>query len=499
MKDSDRRAWLGAAAVVVAVGALVRLVLPELRPIHHDEAVNWYLSGRVVSSGLYHYDPSNYHGPLFFYLTALGRPLAFVTGRLTALRVPTMLAGAAMIPLVLASYRLQGRRAALMCGAFLALSPTAVFYARDAIHETWLALFTLGAMVWAGLALRSDRPVRDLAIAGACIGGMVATKETAVLTFAGWGVALLVLLAVHGRGLLPMPSRRALGAAALSAGVVVLVVFSGYGRAPGDLMGLFETLVLWGNRGMEGDGHEKAWWTFGWWLLRGEGPFVLIAVVALLDSLRTRDPGDLGLATWLLVTTALYSAISYKTPWCLFQLTLPAALLAGRWTARRLPPRAGIAVAGLALIGAAALTTLSSFVRYDEPDEPLVYVQTHRRSEEAASAMAGVLDAVGDEASLRYFYSARYPFNWYLDRGGLEPEHVDGVLPENVDGDVIVANPHELPEIQATISHPYFWQRFRFREGMQLDVWVADRHVEALRDPSGWELVGPVEPDAELP
>jgi len=489
----DRRPWLVGAALVIVVGTVARLVFPDLRPIHNDEAVNWYLSGRVINNGVYHYDPSNYHGPLFFYLTAAGRPLAWIFGRLTALRVPTMLAGAAMIPLVLATARQQGRRSALLAAAFLALSPAAVFYARDAIHETWLALFTLGALVAAWRACTSERPVRDWAIAGACVGGMVAMKETAVLTFVGWAAALGAMVAMGGWSALPRPSGKAIGAAGGAAGAVVVASYSGFGQAPGDLLGLFETLTLWGQRGMEGDGHEKAWWTFGWWLLRAEGPAVVLSVAALVAAAWTRDRGDVGLAVWLVVTTALYSAISYKTPWCALQLTLPAALLAGRWVGR-LPLPAAWAVGGLGLVGAAALTVSSSFVRYDVIEEPLVYVQTHRETAYAVGVVGDVLDAVGSDATLRYFYSARYPFNWYLDRGGLEPEDEDG-MPSHVDGDAIIASPHRLPDLQETMTQDYLWQRFDFREGMQVDVWIALEHEALIDDNGGWARVSPIGPD----
>jgi hypothetical protein len=57
-------------ALAVAVAALLRLWQIELRPLHHDEGVNWVLLRLLHDHGTYVFNPGNYHGPTLYY-TAL--------------------------------------------------------------------------------------------------------------------------------------------------------------------------------------------------------------------------------------------------------------------------------------------------------------------------------------------------------------------------------------------------------------------------------------------
>ena len=63
------RAWWIAYASVLVVAAFVRLYQLELRPMHHDEGVNGFFLNNLMRSGIFRYDPSNYHGPTLYYFT----------------------------------------------------------------------------------------------------------------------------------------------------------------------------------------------------------------------------------------------------------------------------------------------------------------------------------------------------------------------------------------------------------------------------------------------
>ena len=131
----------GAYILIVAVGAAFRLACLDLKPAHFDEGVNgWFVDG-MTHHGYYHYDPSNFHGPLHFYALFVSQTLL---GRnLWALRLPTALASIGCIVLVLAFRSYFSRRACLIAAFAMAVSPGMVFYGRDAIHETWLVFFLL--------------------------------------------------------------------------------------------------------------------------------------------------------------------------------------------------------------------------------------------------------------------------------------------------------------------------------------------------------------------
>ena len=54
--------------LVFLIGLLVRIIFPELKLLHHDEAIHAWLTYDLITKGTYLYDPM-YHGPLLYYLT----------------------------------------------------------------------------------------------------------------------------------------------------------------------------------------------------------------------------------------------------------------------------------------------------------------------------------------------------------------------------------------------------------------------------------------------
>jgi uncharacterized protein (TIGR03663 family) len=173
MSTTSRRTIVVAIVAIAAVAAVLRLWHLELRPPHHDEGVNGWFTENILHDGYYAYDPENYHGPLYFYLLTASRKL--LGFGLVSLRMPGALIGlgACFIPLMLR--RRLGWSVTLASCAVLATSPTLVYYARYAIHETLLA--ALGLLAAACMLRWADRGHRYwLVAAGASIAGMVATK-----------------------------------------------------------------------------------------------------------------------------------------------------------------------------------------------------------------------------------------------------------------------------------------------------------------------------------
>ncbi|MCA1555586.1 MAG: glycosyltransferase family 39 protein, partial [Acidobacteria bacterium] len=148
-EELSPRAWWVAYAAVMLVAALVRFYQLGLRPMHHDEGVNGFFLSNLMRTGIYHYDPSNYHGPTLYYFAL---PLAAVAERLHVfgewtVRLIPLIFGLATIWLVLSLRRYIGAIGALSAGALLALSPGFVFFSRYFIHEMMFVFFTLGVVV----------------------------------------------------------------------------------------------------------------------------------------------------------------------------------------------------------------------------------------------------------------------------------------------------------------------------------------------------------------
>ena len=466
---------------LLLLAAVARLLLPELRPIHHDEAVNWFKAGRILREGHFTYDAANYHGPITHYVHAWARFFARLlrVDTLTALRLPAMLAGLAMVPVAL---RLKRPDVAVA----VAFSPTLVVFSRDAIHEIWLALFSMLAIA----ALFSQHRHRLFGL-GAAVGAMLATKETLVITLACWGAAALAAeLAERGtlRRLLPPLLR---GWKPLGLGFVLVVVpfFAGFGGDPGGLVRLGETLAIWTNRGLEGGGHSQPWTTMLRWLVEAEPAWLLAALFAL-PSLRR--PADAAAFAWFVTAAAVYAAIPYKTPWCLVQIALPLTFLAGRGLANLAAHRWGRFLALLLVAGSIARVVDLAFVRYDEDGAPLVYVQTHRELHEAMGIVLDTLDRDPD-ATVRTLHHVRYPMNWYLRHRDLIKTPLDEA-PEALSDAVLLVAPKNDLEVRELITRPYLRKRFRLRDGHRLEVWLAEPSSQ-----DHWERIAPVPRTFEPP
>jgi len=182
--EISRRAWRIAYASVMLVAAFVRLYQLELRPMHHDEGVNGFFLNNLIRTGVFRYDPTNYHGPTLYYFTL---PLATVAERLNVygtwtVRLLPLIFGLATVWLALGLRRYIGRIGALAAGALLALSPGVVFFSRYFIHEMMFVFFTLGIVVAALRFYEYDAPPDSLnASPGAPLGSGIAAASVALV------------------------------------------------------------------------------------------------------------------------------------------------------------------------------------------------------------------------------------------------------------------------------------------------------------------------------
>jgi uncharacterized protein (TIGR03663 family) len=383
-----------ALVVVLAVAAALRLPSLDRRPPHHDEGVNGSLAAEVARTGVYRYDPANFHGPLYFYALAASRP-----ADLTELRLPTALVGIAMcgLPFLLGI----GARRALAIGLLLATSPLLVYFARFAIHETLLVALTLA---FACCVLRRiDGGGRGWAVASiVLVAAVVATKETAALLV----VAALAVAAIDRRAFV----RWWPGSAAVALGLAFavgfhVVVFTAAFRDLRGLKASVDAYLAWAGRGAE-HGHAKPWW----YHLALLGRYELVLAIAAVAGVLQRDVIARVGGLLALALLAAYSLVPYKTPWLVTSavalLAIPAGHLLG-------DPRArlhGAAVLALVTGAAAAQAVRLSFVRPADPRELAVYVQT---SDDYAAYMR-TIDRAGPGATIAVDVRDPWPLPWVL-------------------------------------------------------------------------------------
>src|SRR5205807_7306517 len=155
---------------------------------------------QVIHNGFYRYDPTNYHGPVHFYVLLLSQSLF---GRnLWAIRLPVVLVSIGCVWFALKFELLVGRNVSRIAALAMAVSPGFVFYGRYAIHEVWLLLFTM--MFILGLLRLWKRGTPGyLWCAGMGLSGMILTKETYIIHLACAVAAIPVLMVSNAVNRLP--------------------------------------------------------------------------------------------------------------------------------------------------------------------------------------------------------------------------------------------------------------------------------------------------------
>jgi len=442
--------WLGLGLLLVLAGAL-GLRCPQLDrlPMHNDEAVNALKIQGLWEKGSYVYDPNEYHGPTLHYFTL---PLVWLSpardfSQLSekTLRLAPVIFGVALIVLLWLLRDGLGWPATLMAGLLTAISPAMVFYSRYFIHEMLLVCFTMVVLA-AGWRYVQTRQVRWAIVAGTGVGLMYATKETFVITI---GMMCLAGLATVCWGrqrhecILVFRSlwnpKHAL-AALIPAVVVSVLLFTSFFTNPSGVFDSVRSYMPWLHRA---GGHSPHIHPFNFYLERlaffhqGHGPvwseglILLLALVGALAAVTGRGlatteiPVARFIALYTILLTLTYSAISYKTPWCMLSflhgMILSAGIGAGallrvfnrRWMQA--------AISSLLVLGAAHLVWqawLASYVYESDRRNPYVYAQTVPDIIELVDQVKALskLHPDGDQMLLKVMVpeSDYWPLPWYL-------------------------------------------------------------------------------------
>lgn len=526
----------GPALVIVLAALTLRVPRLDQRPMHGDEANQAVRTGILLDSGVYHYDPSDHHGPvLYFAALPFCRATAACFAETTEWNyrlVPVAFSGLTLLLMLGLGVRSNGglfpdRAGLLAAMALTAVSPAMVYYSRFFIQETMFVTFLTGMLVCAVRVVRArERGLTRQAAGfaggfGAFAGLAFATKETVVLSLAAAGVAALAAC-----GWRPLwreaRSRDALWALAAAALVAVLLYTSFFTYPQGLYDALFSTVSAYFKRATAVPEHQHPWDFYLkilFWFKYGRGPvwseagLLLPAAVALVAAFwparRTVTPDAAQqapaqratrwvrfLGVYTLVLTALYSLIPYKTPWCGLTFLHGYILLAGVGTGnvleavRGCPKIARVAVQTLvaALVGLlvwrhSAQACRACFKYPADPRNPYVYAHTGSDAMNlvaAVDAAARSADGYATLIALAVPTPDTWPLPWYL-RKYANVGYWTRVeeIPESFKPAVVIASADQGDVADARFGAGKRASFFGIRPGVLLNVFVP------VREPGG--------------
>ena len=495
--------------LVASAGLALGLRVPGLsaRPMHLDEAVQAVKTGILMETGEYRYDPHQYHGPTLYYFALA--PAWLVSGGTfegTTEGVYRGVVAAFGVGLVLLVALLSdglGRGQVLAAAVLTAISPAFVFYTRFYMQEPLLVFFTAGAVA-AGWRYARTRRWRWAVAAGVCLGLMHATKETCLIAYAAMAIALAATVAwARWRDRQPLALRAHVRPAAVVAGVAAAVGVSTlfftsfFTHARGPLDSLL-TYVHCFHRAAADPLHLHPWHYYLGMILRfryGNGPVWSEAAIVVLaglgfaaacrPSLAPHSNRHLlrFLAVYTLAMTAVYSAIPYKTPWCMLSFLHGMILLAGVGAtvlATALPTRP-LRAGACALLLLAGLhlgwqAYRASFPYCADPRNPYVYAQTGRdllRLAERVEDLARV-HPKGRDMVIKVIAepSDYWPLPWYLRR--FKNVGYWQQPPQDADAAVVITSTAAAPKVAGRFSDSYQPEHYGLRPDVLLVV-----HIES--------------------
>lgn len=436
------KGWFAAGFVVIALlAAAFRLPDLTLRPLHNDEGDNAIKFRGLWNENDYKYDPTEFHGPTLPYFTL---PAAWLNGsrhfndfsEATFRRVTAVFGIGTVLLLLLLTPEL-GKTEALWGALFAAVSPALVYYSRDYIHETLLLFFTvLAAGAWWRFC--QSKHWGWCVLAGIGLGLMAATKETFICAVAAFVVAAAF---VPGFGSWQV-NKKGIALTGGIAALIGIVFFSSFFSNWPGVLGAIETYVPWLHRAGGGSPHVHPWYFYFQRLFfyhANGGPFWsegLIGILAIVGScVAFRSAATLArfVAFYTLCLTLIYTALPYKTPWCLIQFYYGMIVLAGVGagalvrTVASLPFKGAIAAGILALTGQLGWQAwMQNFgfdrggIPYCDTDKnPYVYSQTSAdiyRLLETVEAVAGAAKSGLDTPIEVMSPNSYWPLPWYLRR-----------------------------------------------------------------------------------
>jgi uncharacterized protein (TIGR03663 family) len=453
----DWTPWL-----IVALGALLRVLLLGIKPPHFDEGINGWFVDQMTKTGFYRYDPTNYHGPLHFYILFLSQTLF---GRnLWALRMPVVIGSTLCIWLAMKFEPFFGRNLSRFAALAMAVSPGFVFYGRYSIHEVWLLLFSMMFILGLLGLWRAGTP-NYLWCAGMGLFGMILTKETYIIHLVCAAIAILVTWLSHkltpAEGIQPAKQSWTTSQliSVLAIGLAALIFFySGTFMNWKGVAGLYETFAAWFTTGKNGNGHEKPW--YYWLMLIGRyEPAIALGLLTCLACQMFREITLRYLAIYAVGTLAAYSIVNYKTPWCIISIVWPFLYLfgAGIVLLENKVRLLGRTLAGLAVLVSLVLCLRINYFRCTTDTEPYVYVQTYNDIRK--------LDPIVTLAKKNPTYyqlvghmirTSAYPIPWILGDFPKVGYYEHDAIPSPIDADFLLVQQDKIATVEAKLKGTYY-------------------------------------------
>lgn len=455
---------------LLLLASFLHFSLLGLRPPHHDEGVFGYFVDQIREKGFYKYDPTNYHGPLhyyimFFFQTLFGRTIE-------VLRLPDALISILSVYWLTLFSPFVGRKTAFISAFAMALSPGFIYFGGFASQEPFQVFYTI-LILWGLLGLWHDGAKKYLWAIGIGFTLNFLNKETYIIPVGCFILAWITLLiferfspSAHFQISKQTWTKKDLFWVVFICFALAVFFYSGTFFNVQGLIDLFQPYTAWYKTGFTGGGHDKPFIYWGKLILRYEHISLLGFLACIRYMLPHTNKWIRYIAIYGLGVFLAYSIIPYKTTWCIINILWPFYFVFGDMVSHLLETKNKFLFKGIMYLLFLITTVISfrlNYVNNTNEKEPYVYVQTYNEYKKIIEPLFKLTKQDPSKYQLtgNALLSSYWPIPWILGDFTMIGYYTKDISPSNYDADFILAEQARINEAEAKMHNKYFTDTFR--------------------------------------
>ena len=449
--------------MLLILALISRLILLDLRPLHHDEGVNYFFAKQIINTGTFKYDPLNYHGPVYFFLIFISFIILGISE--FSLRLPSVIAGITLILTILTIKTKQNFNKYLAL-IFIILSPSIFFYSRYSIHESLFILFSF-LSIYSFTKITEKQNLSYLLLLAISLALLFTTKETVIIML----FIIFVLAIINFRQLKQINCQSQINTILLSIIIflaIYVILFTSFFTNLAGVSDSIKSYLSWTDRGLNEPGHAKPFYYYILIILKYELPLLILSILGLIYTLK--NPKNIfarNILIWFILSLAIYSSISYKTPWLIINITLPMALLATIGTRLIINKKLKFSIIILTIIYLSFFAIQLNFIKPWQSENPLAYVHTDI---DTLNLIKEINKVYQPDEKILIVTKDYWPLPFYLDSKNVSYlDNVESININDLEGyDIFIVNEKILNNQNSQIPQNLTKQKFKLREGVGL-------------------------------
>ncbi|MEM5801228.1 MAG: TIGR03663 family protein [Candidatus Aenigmatarchaeota archaeon] len=416
--------------LILIIGSFLRLYKLDNRPAHFDEGGGHAIGARaLLERGEYIYNP-DFHGPFLYHTTALAFYL-FGMSDIT-LRITQALFGIATIAILWLLKDHIKIETLIIFSLLIALSPSLVYYSRFAVHDSYFVFFTTAVLVFLYLYSKTKED-KYFYLFSASFAFLFTVKENAYIFLASIGFYFFVefilnLLKTKGNFLKRIKKNRYVNwildnkKQIMFSFIIFLSIFAilytSFFRYPKNfIIAIKEPFIHWFKKSTTEKGFFQPHSFYLRILEEYDIVIFIFGLLGIFTVIFSYNEYTRFTAIFAFVNLAAYLLMPYKEPNNVVHIVLPLAFSAAVFSEYiRNDLRKYVLVTVILLsIYSVYATWQTSFVRYSDEKNYLVYVQTVDDIKPMLKMIKEITDQKGKNISIVVnIPETEYPLSWYF-------------------------------------------------------------------------------------